>query len=115
MLLEDLRGIFTIIFPNKKGVARSSKESLVNTLMTAPEKLALLAAALEIDGAAPQESDLAQLTALRARLPGPAARSAPEAAGSPAPHPGPDPPPPRMQCSTLYSNVHEASSIFSLN
>ena len=52
MLLEDLRGIFTIIFPNQKGVARSSKESLVNTLMTTPEKLALLAAALEIDGAA---------------------------------------------------------------
>ena len=104
MVVENLRGVFTFIFPNQKGVACSTKESLVDKLMTTPDKLALLAAALDIDGATSQESmdtsDLAQLTALLARLPGPAARSAPAAAGSPAPHPGPDPPPPppHMKC-----------------
>ena len=100
MRVETLRDICTMVIPNKKTTTRTPKESLVTELVSTPDKLALLAAALNIAGAQGAAStdtpDLAQLTALRARLQPerPAARSAPgaAAAGSSAPRPPPPPP-----------------------
>ena len=86
MRVETLRDICTMVIPNQKTTTRTPKESLVTELVSTPDKLALLAAALNIAGAQDAAStdtpDLAQaaaqLTALRARLQpeGPAARSA---------------------------------------
>ena len=81
MRVETLRDICTMVIPNKKTTKKTPKESLVKELMSTPDKLALLATALNIAGAQGAAStdtpDLAQLTALRARLQpeGPAARS----------------------------------------
>jgi hypothetical protein len=72
MRVETLRDICTMVIPNKKTNTRTPKESLVTELVSTPDKLALLAAALNIacaQGAASTDTpDLAQLTALRARL-----------------------------------------------
>jgi len=86
MRVETLRDICTMVIPNQKTTKKTPKESLVTELVSTPDKLALLAAALNIagaqDAASTDKPDLAQaaaqLTALRARLQpeGPAARSA---------------------------------------
>ena len=79
MRVETLRDICTMVIPNQKKTKKTPKESLVTELVSTPDKLA---AALNIAGAqgaaSTDTSDLAQLTALRARLQpeGPAARSA---------------------------------------
>jgi hypothetical protein len=72
MRKEALRDICTIVIPSKTTTTRTPKESLVQELVSTPDKLALLAAALNIAGAQGTAStdtfDLAQLTTLRARL-----------------------------------------------
>ena len=58
MLVDTLRAICTILIPNHKTTKRTPKESFVNLLVSMPDKLALLAAALCIageSGAASQE------------------------------------------------------------
>ena len=100
MRVETLRDICTMVIPNQKTTKKTPKESLVTELVSTPDKLALLAAALNIAGAQGAAStdtpDLAQLTALRARLQPeePAARSAPDAAAAGSSAPRPPPPPP---------------------
>jgi hypothetical protein len=50
MLMDTRRAMCTILIPNHKTTKRTQKESLVNLLVSMPDKLAVLAAALYITG-----------------------------------------------------------------
>jgi hypothetical protein len=66
MRKDALRDICTIVIPNKETMTLKPKESLVQELVSTPDNLALLDAALDIAGAhgtvSKDTSDLAQLT-----------------------------------------------------
>jgi hypothetical protein len=75
MSVAAVSEICTIVFPDQKSRRRQPKEAHVDKLMTNPDKLALLAAALDIEAdspdplaAVPSEDCTVQLSTLRGRL-----------------------------------------------